>query len=196
VAAARARVAGEAARARLDLTGFLQTQGLGNKQVPPALEQFGTFGAESAQIGMTYQLPLDGSRYRAQRAGAKLATQLEKARREVARQRITLEVRSRVLQAQTAAGRVRLAQRTLRAVNAQLRAAQDRYHAGDGIALEVQQALEQQRRGQLRLARARVDRVTAQLALDHLTGRLLARFARILRTQEAIKGAPGAAHGR
>lgn len=179
VAAARdrERVAGEPDRQRLDVEGWLQTQGLGNESVPPALEQFGTFAVFSAHVGLVYQLPLTGSRYDSQQEAAHLATEAAEQRREALRQRIESDIRKLHQQARAAKMRVALARRTLEAAEAQVVGARDKYELGNGLAVDVERAEDALRQARLREARAEVDAVLARLSLDHLTGRLLARHA-------------------
>ena len=173
----RERVAGEADRQRLDLEGWLQTQGLGNQAVPPALEQFGTFGVFSAHIGLVYELPLTGSRVDSQKAAARYATDAVELQREATRQRIESQIRTLHQRAKTALRRVELARRTLEAAEARLVGAKDRYELGNGLAVDIERAEDARRRAALREARAEVDAVVARLALDHLTGKLLQRYA-------------------
>ncbi|MEM1031586.1 MAG: TolC family protein, partial [Myxococcota bacterium] len=90
VAAARdrERTAGEADRQRLDLTGALETRGLGNRDAGAAVRQFGRLGAFSAQLGLVYELPLTGSRVDSLRAAARAAHAAAAARRDEAALRI------------------------------------------------------------------------------------------------------------
>jgi outer membrane protein TolC len=187
VAAARdrERVAGEPDRQRLDLEGWLQTQGLGNESVPPALEQFGTFGVFSAHVGLVYELPLTGSRYDSQKEAAHLATEAAEQQREVTRQRIESEIRQLHQQARAAERRVALARRTLQAAEAQLVGARDKYELGNGLSVDIERAEDALRQARLREVRARVDDVVARLSLDHLTGRLLSRYAKFVKELRA-----------
>ena len=177
VAQNRERVAGEADRQRLDVEGWVQTQGLGNESVPPALQQFGTLGVFSAHVGLVYELPLTGSRVDSQKAAARHATDAAELQREAARQRIESQIRTLHQRAKTALRRVELAARTLKASEARLAGAKDRYELGNGLAVDIERAEDARRRAALREARAEVDAVVARLALDHLTGQLLRRYA-------------------
>lgn len=172
----RARIAGEQDRQRLDLEGWLQTQGLGNGQVPPALEQAGTFEAFSAHIGLVYELPLTGSRYDSQQAASHAAIEAAEARRDAIVLTIEQEVDLQRERAVTAVGRVALAERTVEAAARQLTAARDRYAEGDGLPLEIERAEDALRRAKQRALRARVDATQADTALQHLTGELLRRY--------------------
>ena len=73
--------------------------------------------------------------------------------------------------------RVALARRTADVAEAEQKAAKERLDLGDAIAIEVQRAEDALRQAQLRTTRARVDWVQAKLALEHLTGELLRRYA-------------------
>lgn len=182
IAASRDReeIAGEQERHRLDVQGWVQAEGLGNREVPPALEQYFTFGAVSAHVGLIYEAPLTGSRRVAQRAGAKLATDAAIERREAVRQRIESSATLQHAQLLAARRRVRLAARTVEVASAQLAAAKDKYKAGDGLVIEIQQAEDAMRQARLRVARARVDWVQARLVVDYLTGAMLARHSSAL----------------
>lgn len=170
------KTAGESDRHRLDLTGWMQLEGLGNKAVPPALEQFALLGAFSAQIGLVYQFPLTGSRYSLQKAAARKAYDAAVARRDALEQRIENELITLVNRANAAARRVQLANRTVDTATKQRAAAKARFELGDGLAIEIQRAEDALQRASLRAARARVDWVLAQTAIDHLTGGLLVRY--------------------
>jgi outer membrane protein TolC len=173
----REKVAGETDRQRLDLEGWLQTEGLGNREVPPALEQFGKFGAFSAHVGLVYELPLTGSRYASQQAAAHAGTEVIESRREALRQQIEADVTVLLDRLDVAGQRVALARRTAEVAEAEQKAANDRLELGDAIAIEVQRAEDALRQAKLRTARARVDWVQAKMALDHLTGELLRSYA-------------------
>ncbi len=169
------KTAGESERHRLDLTGWMQIEGLGNQQVPPALEQFATLGAFSAQVGLVYQFPLTGSRYSKQQAAARKAFDAASARREALEQRIESDVLTLVNRANAATQRARLAERTVDNATKQRTAAKERFELGDGLAIEIQRAEDTLQRAKLRHARAQVDWILAVVALEHLTGKLLER---------------------
>lgn len=185
----REKVAGEADRHRLDLTGWVQTRGLGNQDVGAAVRQFGRFGALSAQLGLVYELPLTGSRVASQRAAARAASAAAEARKEQVELTIETNVDVNRAQAEAAARRIELADMTTKAAERQVQAAKDRYAIGDGLAIDVQRAEDALRRARLRALRARVDWVQNRIALDHLTGELLVRYADLVELDE-LKG-PG-----
>lgn len=174
------RTAGESERHRLDLTGWAQIEGLGNQNVPPALEQFATLGAFSANIGLVYQFPLTGARYSKQQAAARKAYDAATARREALEQRIENDLMVLVNRANAAARRMQLAARTVATGEKQRTAAKERFELGDGVAIEIQRAEDTIRRAKLRAARARVDWILAMTAIEHLTGRLLSRHSKLV----------------
>ena len=174
------RVAGESERHRLDLTGWAQIEGLGNMEVPPGLEQFATLGAFSAQIGLVYQFPVTGSRYKKQQHAARKAYDAATVRREALEQQIENDLMVLINQANAAARRLQLANRTLATATQQRTAAKQRFELGDGVAIEIQRAEDAMRRAELRAARARVDWALAKAAIDHATGRILNRYSRLI----------------
>jgi outer membrane protein TolC len=182
IAAAREgeRTAGESDRHRLDLEGWVQTEGLGNQAVPPALEQFGTFGALSAHVGLVWEMPLTGDKRQAERDRARLGTDASIERQEALRQRLETDTTIWLDRIELARERATFAERTEELAAKQLEAAQDKYDGGAGLAIEVQRAEDALRQAQLRQARARVDGIIAELSLEHLTGALLLRHAALL----------------
>jgi outer membrane protein len=182
IAQARERyvTAGEQERARLDLEGWVQIEGLGNDEVPPALEQYATFGALSAHVGLVYEFPVTGSRYDKQRTAAQRAIDATEARRDALAQRVDSQLSQLVSQAKAARQRHALALKTIEVAKNQRQAAKARFDLGDGLAIEIQRAEDALQRAQLRATRARVDFILATIAIDHLTGRLLRRYANAL----------------
>jgi outer membrane protein TolC len=176
----RVKSAGEPDRARLDLEGYLQAEGLGNDEVVPALEQFGTLGAVSAHVGLVFELPLFSDRHDAAVSAADLEADIASEQLRSARDRIESQVRLALLQERTARSRLDLADRTLRLREQQLDATRKRFAMGDAIPLEVLEAEESVRRARLRLTRARVDVALAELERAHLTGALLVRYRKLV----------------
>jgi cobalt-zinc-cadmium efflux system outer membrane protein len=168
----RLQLAGEDDRPALDLAGWVQSDGLGHQRVAPALEQFGAFGAVSAHIGLRFEAPV-GGRYNAERAVARAGLEAADARHEALRQRIETSARTLVQRASAARRRLRLARETVSAARATLDATRERHHAGEAIALEVQQAIDALRRAELRSVRLRVDWAEYDAAIRELTGETL-----------------------
>lgn len=166
----RMRRAGEADRPRLDLAGWVQGDGLGHRDVAPAFEQLGTFGAVSAQIGLRFEAPVTGSRHDAERAAARADVAAITARLQARRQQIATDARLWVERASTARERLGLARETAEAAREELAATRERHRAGEAIALEIRRAIEAVRRAELRIQRLRVDWAIADTALRALTG--------------------------
>jgi outer membrane protein len=166
----RLRLAGEADRTALDLTGWVQGDGLGHRAASPALRQLGSFSAVSAQIGLRVETPVTGSRHDAQRAAARANLAAIAARQAALRQAIETDARLLVQRASSTRRRLTLAGETVDAARAELQATRERHHAGEAIALEVQRAIDALRRAELRLRRLRVDWASADVALREITG--------------------------
>lgn len=177
VALDQATVAGESERPRLDLDAFLQTQGLGNQEIPPALQQLFGLEAVSARIGLTLELPLTGSRYQATKESADLAASAARARLVSSEQQLKSGCATEVVRLEQARRRVALSTRTVELASKTVTAQEDRYQQGDAILLQVYEAQDTLRRAQLSLERSRVDAMQASLRLDHLTGALLSTTA-------------------
>lgn len=173
----QARTAGEALRPRLDLQAWVQGEGLGNRSVGPAFEQFGRAEAGGAFVGLTFEMPLTDGRRRAQRVQAALAVEVSEALLLARAQQVRTEAESLVSRRLAADQRVVLATRTVELGEQQVAATRRRYEVGTAIALEVAQSEDVLRQARLRLERARTDRVQADLGIDHVTGRLLERHA-------------------
>jgi outer membrane protein len=171
------KIAGDSLRPRLDLDGYVQAQGLGNRRVPPALEQFGQMEAVSAHVGLTFEMPVTDTRRAAQIQAAQLAASM--AEKQIAANELSIRssVASAIARRRAARQRLELASQTEKVARAQAEAERARFLAGSTIAITVQQAEDSYRQAQLRVQRARVDLVLADLSLDELRGQLLARYA-------------------
>lgn len=175
------RTSGESYRARLDLEGYVQVAGLGNREIPPALEQMATARATSVHVGVVYELPLDDSRKASERSRDLLAVHVAEQRLLSARQRIQTEVETLLEQERAARIRLELAERTAEIAAKQVAAETERFEIGVAIPVQVQLAEDELRRARLRAVRARVDVVESAVQRDHATGRLLAQVADLLR---------------
>jgi outer membrane protein TolC len=168
----RAEVAADELRPRLDLQGWVQAQTLGNDELGPVFEQYGQSEAYSAYLGLLYELPLDDRRRQAKRAAAALEVEINRQQLVAARDRVTASVRSAVEKLLSARKRVAFAGQTLEAAEKQAQAERERHSFGAAIYVQVREAEEAVREAGLRLERARVDVVQADIALQGLTGAL------------------------
>ena len=178
LAETQARSINDSLRQRLDLDGYVQANGLGNREVRPVFEQLGGLKAITAQVTLTYEAPLDGTRQRAETTRAQLAISAARQRLQATTQRVLAELDDAEQRRTSAEQRIELADRTLKVAERQMEAETARFRTGSGTALEARAAEEQVRTAALRAVRARVDLVTAELTLLHLTGGLLPAFAR------------------
>lgn len=168
-------------RARLDLDSYVQTQGLGYDDVGDSVEQFASHKAVSAFIGLTYEAPLNDHTHRAAAAKARLAVEVAEENLRQTRERIVSELDLTLERRASAERRVELANRTLEIARKQLEAQEARFATGAATPLSVLEAEDQVRNAQTRVARAQADLAEAALALQHLTGELLERYAALSR---------------
>jgi outer membrane protein len=175
------KIAGDPLRPRLDLDAYVQAQGLGNRSVPPAFEEFGKLDAVSAHVGLTFEMPLTDTRRSAQIQAALFAAHIAEKQIEENELAIRSSVASTIDQRRAARERLELSTQTERVARAQTEAERARFLAGGSIAITVQQAEDAYRQAQLRVQRARVDLVLAELSLAQLRGQLLARYADAVR---------------
>jgi outer membrane protein len=171
------KIAGDPLRPRLDLDAYVQAQGLGNQRVPPAFEQFGQMEAVSAHVGLTFEMPITDTRRSSQVQAAQLAAHI--AEKQLAENELAIRsgVASAIAQRRAARQKLELATQTETVARAQAEAERARFLAGSSIAITVQQAEDAYRQAQLRVQRARVDLVLADLSLAELRGQLLSRYA-------------------
>jgi outer membrane protein len=168
----RARTVADPNRSRLDLDAYVQVQGLGNKEVYPALSQFVGGKAWSAHVGLTYELPIGG---RLDAEVRKAAAGVDAAQKNLlaARARIRAEVETLVLQERTSRTRAELAARTVDIARKAADAQRARMQTGSSTALQVIEADNQVRSAELRALRATADAFEAVIALRRMTGRLV-----------------------
>jgi len=169
----RLALAGDTGRPRLDLTGWVQTQGLGYRRADRALSQLGTFGAVSAQVGLRFEAPVSGVRRNAETAAARAEVARLAARTRTVRHQLSSEVRELVARAATARRRLRLSRKTIAAARAELSATRARHREGEVIALDVARAIEALRRAELRQRRWQAQWAMADVALRSHTGERL-----------------------
>lgn len=172
-------------RPRLDLQGFAEVGGLSS--IYAGFE--GNPFAWVAGVNLIFETPLGTTRYRAAASQARLAVQ--EADRRLAQARLMAEsgIDAERARLESAQERVGLARRTLEVAQAQLRAEQRKYEIGTATPIEVLQAEEAVRTARLRLATAEVELRSAEAAIEHLTGRLVERWAgELLAAQSAVAG--------
>jgi outer membrane protein len=181
VAQYQAQIAGDALRPSLNLDASLSAQGLGNRAVPPAFEQFGQMEAVSAQVGLTFETPVTSTRRNAQIQSALLTAHITEKQIESARQQLRTDVQAAIARRDAAKSRFELAQITERVAGQLAEGQRGKFLAGTALAIEVQKADDSHRQAQLRVQRARVDLVEGELDLLHLRGKLLERYADVLK---------------
>ena len=130
----------------------------------------------TATAGLRLEFPFQNDRAEAQWEESRL-------RVEAAEERLDEQIRAVETQAavlldrhETAGRRLDLARQSAAAAGRLAEAERGRLQLGLSTALEVVQAQEDQRAGDLRVLRAEVDRATAALAIGQLTGDLLASY--------------------
>jgi outer membrane protein TolC len=177
----QAKIAGDALRPALNLDASLSAQGLGNRAVAPAFEQFGSMDAVSAQVALTFQTPVTNTRRNAQIQSALLSAHITERQIESARQQLRTDVQSALARRNAAKSRFELAQVTEKVAGQLAEGQRGKFAAGTALAIEVQKADDSHRQAQLRVQRARVDLVEGELDLLHLRGKLLERYADVLK---------------
>ena len=176
VADARADVAGDAFRPRLDLEGHVEVRGLGNRAVAPAFGQVGSLNAVGAYAGVFFETPLTGKRESAEVAAARLDSQIAKSQLEAAKGRIRIAASRLIAQLEAAKARRTAAQQTAQIAEKQLDAERSRFTLGTSTPLQVQEAEDAVRRARLRVARATVDLVQAGIEIEHAIGDISGRL--------------------
>lgn len=180
VAKVQAQAAGDAFRPRLDLDAYVKAQGLGYNDVPAALRQLSGTEAMSVHVGLTFELPLDDTRHRAERARALLAVETARRKLAEARQRLLSDLENATTKESAANQRVELSGQTLDIARRRAAAEHARYVTGSSTAIQVLDAENAARAAELRMARARADLAQAHVNILHLTGRLLTDVGRQL----------------
>lgn len=170
-ASVRAEAAGESSRPRLDIEGYVQSQGLGEK-ISSAAERAAGMSYLAVHVGLSGELPLDGTRYRAERESALLAVRIAEQNLKGARIRLSAEARAALESEASAVRRLELAQRTLEIAQRSYDAESARFELGQTIPIQVRQAEDELRRARLRVTRARVDVIEEQVLIAHLSGKL------------------------
>jgi len=180
----QSKTADDPMRARLDLDSYIQAQGLGNKDVGAAFDQFAGVGPDHALsgfVGLTYEQPLSSRNQRAQAAKARIAVAVAEEQLVQARERILSSLGQMLSRKESGEQKVVLAERTVDNAQKQLQAEQARFATGASTSLSVLQAEDAVRNARIRVARAQADLVQSVLSLQHLTGELLHRYAGLAR---------------
>lgn len=178
LARVRARTASDAQRHRLDLDSYVQFAGLSVDHPGDAIAQYGKDHAVGGFVGLTYETPVNGRAERA--AAAKARADVEAADQDLkaTRQRVIAEARKAQERSRAQQRGLALAEQTRAIAEKQLAAEQARFQSGTGTTLQVIEAEAKVRAAKLRVARSRADLAETALMLSHLTGRLLAHWAR------------------
>jgi outer membrane protein len=173
----RARTAEDPNKPRVDLDGYVQSQGLGNRDYGDAADMFVSGDVISALATITYEAPVRSRVRQATAARARIAIDVAEEQLREARQRTLSEVRAALDREVAGRERIRLTEQTADIATRQLSAEQARYRTGSSTSLAVLEAEERVRSASLRLARARADYAESVLVIEHLSGALLARHA-------------------
>lgn len=169
----RARTADDSYRSRLDLDAYAQLQGLGNRDAGAAVSQFTGLDAFSVHVGLTYELPLQDRRRKAEADRAQQSVLAARHALEASTQRLLAQLDSGREKLLGARRRASLAASTVTVARASVTAEEARFRTGSSTPIAVVRAQDQLRSSELRLARARVDLASQHVSLLHLTGRLL-----------------------
>jgi outer membrane protein len=182
IAQDEAQIAGDPLRPRLDVDAYVQAQGLGNRAVSPAFEQFGSMDAVSAHVGLTFEVPVTDTRRSAQIQSAMLSAHIVEKQIESARQDLRAAVRTALLRRNAAKRSLEVALQTEKVASQQAEGQRGKFLAGTAVAADVKQAEDAHQQSQLSVERARVDMVEGELDLLNLRGKLLERYADVLKT--------------
>jgi outer membrane protein len=173
VAQVQQSTAADSYRPRLDLDAYLQSQGLGNRDVPSAFSQFAGLGVLSAHVGLTLELPLTGSRYRGEARRARASLEAAQENLEAARNQVVADMTTLVRKHELSRRRIEIATGGSRVAEQNLAAKRALFATGSATALEITQAQDSVQAANKRLARARVDVVAADLAIAYHLDALL-----------------------
>jgi len=173
-------IAGEDMRQRLDLTGWVEAQTLGDSKAPPALSHFGHESALSGYVGLIYEWPFGCARKASELAAARISVEIARKQLQAAQDQVKADLAGALDNLAGTRRRLALAETTLGIAERSAAAERERLRAGSSIFTSVRDAEEAVREASLRSVRARVDLTTARLDLDHLTGNLLSSIASML----------------
>jgi len=184
ISAYDAKIAGDSLRPRLDLSASVSAQGLGNRQLSPAFDQFGRMEAVSAQVALAFETPVTNTRRNAQIESALLAMHIAEKQIENLRQQTRSTIESTIAKRNAAKRRLEFALITQKVSHDEADGVQGKFLSGTALAIQVQQANNDYQAAQLTVQRARVDLVEAELDLLNLRGKLLERYAETLKSYQ------------
>jgi outer membrane protein TolC len=137
--------------------------------------------AVSAHVGLTFETPLTDTRRSAQVQSALLSAHIAEKQIESARQDLRNQVRTAQLRRSAAKRSLEVALITEKVASEQAEGQKGKFLAGTAVAADVKQAEDAHQQAQLSVERARVDLVEGELDLLHLRGKLLERYADVLK---------------
>jgi outer membrane protein TolC len=171
------RTVAEATRSRLDALAWLQTQGLGNQAMAPAVDQIGAFKNVSANVGLVFEMPLSPVRHQAQRRAGEFQLDAARSRLSAIEHQVRADTLTQLATLDQAQRGLALAVRTTEVATRAALAQRKRLQIGIAIPIEVQTSEDSLRRAQLSVERARVNATKAQIRLANLTGHLLFQWS-------------------
>lgn len=174
------RTATDPLRPRLDVTGYVQAQGLGNQELAPVVTGLASTEGVSAMLGLNFELPLDSRQREAEAVIAHLATESVRVQLRQVEQAVVAEIDTAQARAKAAGKRRILSLQTLAIVRRQVAAEEARFATGSSTALDVSQAQDQLRASSLRELRARVDDTQLKLQILHQSGQLLGAYRELI----------------
>lgn len=161
---------------RLDLSGWVQLDGLGARDAGGAFGMFGRGEAVSGYVGMKLELPLDRTEQKQELARAELAVTAARQKRVELTQNVMAEAEQSLNVLMSAAERLHFAEQTETVAKRAAEGQAIRFKEGDATATEVVLAEQSHREARLRVAKAKADTAIAGAKMDHLRGVLVALF--------------------
>ena len=174
---ARARGAADADQIRVDLTATVGMAGLWTDTTLANLALPNDRPAFGGQLGLEMELPLGERQAAAEHRRASAQVEAAEARYDAGVDRIESEVAQQHAALLQAIEVIALTAEIADVARALAEAEQRELELGTTTATEVIQAQQAHREAELARLRAVVDQVSASLALDHVTGALLTRYA-------------------
>ena len=176
IATENLKIAGESSRQRLDAQMWLQASTLTNQEMSLLATDLGSQNAYSGYVGLTYELPLDDRKSSGERAMARISVDNSEHRVRTAENNTRAQVVTEYHNLILARERYQLAVRTLTIAQKEAEAQKEKFELGTAIYTEVRDAVDNVLTVRLNALRAQVDAVQAEMALSHLTGRLLSQL--------------------